>query len=198
MQSYEHMRYQADHKAQTHQRIVKDASRQLRRAGLGGSGVARIMKASGLTHGGFYKHFRSKNDLLVEAVDEAFSQQRAQMMRRAQEAPAGQRWKAIINWYLSEDHCAHPDTGCPLAALGPELSRIDGASKKRVAEALRTHRANLVAFMPGERTTDREHAFSVIMPAMLGTLQIARLMPDPDMRKHFLKNTRELILRSFD
>ena len=98
MQSYEHMRYQADHKAQTHQRIVKDASRQLRRAGLGGSGVARIMKASGLTHGGFYKHFRSKNDLLVEAVDEAFSQQRAQMMRRAQEAPAGQGWKAIINW----------------------------------------------------------------------------------------------------
>lgn len=120
---------------------------------------ARIMKASGMTHGGFYKHFRSKNDLLVEALGEAFGQQSAEMTRRAQEAPAGQGWKAIVNSYLSEDHCAHPGTGCPLAALGPELSRIDAASKKRVAEALRAHRANLVPLMPGERTSDREHPF---------------------------------------
>ena len=198
MQSYKHMRYQPDHKAETHQRIVKDASRHLRRAGLGGSGVARIMRASGLTHGGFYKHFRSKNDLLVEAIGEAFRRLGTEMTRRAQEAPAGQGWKAMINWYLSEDHCAHPETGCPLAALAPELSRIDPASKKRVGEALRAHRANLLPFMPGKRPSEREHAFSVIVPAMLGALQVARLMPGPEIRKQLLKNTREFLLRSFE
>src|SRR6516165_12693845 len=135
MQSYNHMRYEPEHKAETHERIVKDASRQLRRAGLSGSGVARVMRASGLTHGGFYKHFRSKNDLLVEAISEAFRQRGAEVERIAAGAEPGEGWKAIINWYLSEEHCAHPEIGCPIAALAPELSRMDSKTKRALRKA---------------------------------------------------------------
>ena len=197
MQSYNHMRYEPEHKAETHKRIVKDASRQVRRAGLTGSGVARVMRASGLTHGGFYKHFRSKNDLLVEAISEAFRQRGAERGRIAAGAAPGEEWKAIINWYLSEEHCAHPETGCPIAALASELSRMDAKTKKRVGECLSAHRGGFLRLLPGERPAEREKAFSIIIPAMLGAVQIARLVPDPDMRKEVLKNMREFLLRSF-
>ena len=198
MQSYNHMRYGPEHKAETHERIVKDASRYLRRSGLSGSGVARVMQASGLTHGGFYKHFRSKNDLLVEALAEAFRQRGNEMKRIAEAAPTGEGWKAIVNWYLSEEHCRRPDTGCPMSALAPELARINPKAKRRIAEVLGAHRAKLLDLMPGERAADRERAFGIIFPAMLGTVQVARLISDPDMRKQLLTNTREFLLRSFE
>ena len=148
--------------------------------------------------GGFYKHFRSKNDLLVEALTEAFRQRGDEMRRVAETAPSGEGWKAIVNWYLSEEHCRRPDTGCPMAALAPEMARIEPHAKKRIAEALRAHRASLLPLMPGQTPADRERAFGIIFPAMLGTLQVARLIPDPDMRKQLLKNTREFLLRSFE
>src|SRR5215472_15073614 len=166
MQSYNHMRYEPEHKAETRKRIVKDASRQVRRAGLSGSGVARVMRASGLTHGGFYKHFRNKNDLLVEAISEAFRQRGADRERIAAGAAPGEEWKAIVNWYLSEEHCAHPETGCPIAALASELSRMDPKTKKRVGECLGAHRAGFLRLLPGERPAEREKAFSIIIPAM--------------------------------
>jgi TetR/AcrR family transcriptional repressor of nem operon len=150
------MRYGPDRKAETHKGIVKDASRHLRRAGLRGSGVARVMRASGLTHGGFYKHFRSKSDLIVEALAEAFRQRGDEMSRAVANAPASEGWRAIVNWYLSEEHCAHPETGCPMAALAPELARIDTNVKKRIAEILRTYRAGLLPLMPGKRPVERE------------------------------------------
>lgn len=191
------MRYAPNHKAETHQRIVKDASRHLRRAGLSGSGVARVMRASGLTHGGFYKHFRNKNDLLVEALTEAFRQLGDHMKRIAEAAPPGEGWKAIVNWYLSEEHCSHPETGCPMAALGPELKRIDSKARKRITEVLWAHRNGLIPLMPGREPGDRERAFSIMFPAMLGALQVARLIPDPDKRKQLLMNMCEFLLANF-
>src|SRR6516162_50746 len=126
------MRYESDHKARTRQRIVKNAARQVRAKGLNGPGVATLMKASGLTVGGFYKHFRSKDDLLVQAIEEGMTDFGGKLFAAIKDAPPGERWKEIVKWYLSAEHCEHFDTGCPMAALGPEIARAAPAVKKRI------------------------------------------------------------------
>src|SRR5215471_5778408 len=98
------MRYEREHKARTHWRIVKNASRRLRVEGLSGPGVATLMKASGLTVGGFYKHFRSKDDLLAEAIEEGFLEHGQKFLAALEGVPPADRWKAIVRHYLSPEH----------------------------------------------------------------------------------------------
>ena len=117
------MRYEPEHKTQTRDRIVRNAARKLRAEGLSGPGVASVMKASGLTVGGFYKHFRSKDELLAEAIAQGFSEFSEKVYSSLQKVPREDRWKEIVRWYLSPEHCNHPDTGCPVVALAPEIAR---------------------------------------------------------------------------
>src|SRR5438270_7068946 len=116
------MRYEPEHKTRTRDRIVRNAARKLRAEGLSGSGVASVMKASGLTVGGFYKHFQSKDELLAEAIAQAFSDSE-KIFSSLQNIPREDRWKEIVRRYLSPEHCDHPDAGCPVAALGAEMAR---------------------------------------------------------------------------
>src|SRR5215470_15758260 len=116
------MRYEPDHKAKTHRRIVKNAAQRLRAEGLNGAGVATVMKASGLTVGGFYKHFRSKEDLLVQGVEEGFSQFGERIFAALKNVPPAERWKEIVRWYLSLENCNHTDSGCPIAALASDIA----------------------------------------------------------------------------
>src|SRR3982074_2377220 len=108
------MRYEREHKAKTHKKIVEDAARRFRSEGLSGASVATVMQDTGLTHGGFYKHFSSKNDLLVESMGEAFHETARWLSQVAEQAPPADAWKAIVTAYLSLDHCDHPEKGCPL------------------------------------------------------------------------------------
>src|SRR5437899_10940302 len=98
------MRYARQHKVQTHQRIVKNAARRFRALGVNGAGVARVMQASGLTVGGFDKHFRTKDDLLVEAVGESLCEIRAMMLYCARQARPGEAWKELVRSNLSVAH----------------------------------------------------------------------------------------------
>src|SRR5215467_10622257 len=145
------MRYRPEHKAETHKKIVEDASRRVRAGGLDGAGVAEVMRDTGLTHGGFYKHFSSKGDLLAESVTEAFRDMGARLIRVAEQSPPGTAWKAMVTEYLSQDHCDHPDRGCPLAAFAPELARADSDLKKRFGASMVECKDQLVRFMPGRR-----------------------------------------------
>ena len=90
------MRYRQEHKIEIHQKIVKDASRRVRTEGLHGAAVGTVMRDTGLTHGGFYKHFGSKDDLLVESLREAFREIGETLVRAAEQAPPGEAWKAIV------------------------------------------------------------------------------------------------------
>ena len=143
------MRYGPNHKSETHRRIVKAASRQFRAQGLSGPGVARVMRASGLTVGGFYKHFRTRDDLVTEAVAESLRDLRERMLGAARHAAPGEAWKQIIRTYLSISHCEHPEVGCPIAALAPEIARTKPNIKKRIAEMLKQHRDAIMPFIPG-------------------------------------------------
>jgi len=111
------MRYDPQHKSQTRDRIVRNAARKFRADGLSGPGVASVMKASGLTVGGFYKHFRSKDELLADAIAEGFLESSEKIYSSLQNVPREDRWREFVRLYLSPEHCDHPDTGCPVAAL---------------------------------------------------------------------------------
>ena len=186
------MRYHPEHKSEVHQKIVKDASRRLRAEGLGGAAVAAVMRDTGLTHGGFYKHFESKDELLLESLHDAFREIGDTLTTAAERSPSREGWREIVKTYLSPEYCKHAQRGCPLTALAPELARAG----KTIVSELVNYKDRMVPFMPGKRITDKERAFFVIFSTMVGAVQIARMLPEGAQEK-VLETTRDFILQSF-
>jgi TetR/AcrR family transcriptional regulator, transcriptional repressor for nem operon len=191
------MRYPPEHKAQIHQKIVKDASRRVRAEGLTGAAVAAVMRDTGLTHGGFYKHFESKDELLSESVQEAFQDITDKLVRAAGQSRHGKPWKAIVNCYLSLEYCDRVERGCPMTALAPELARLDRTVRNQVFTELVRYRDRMIPFMPGRKSADKERAFFVIFSTMIGAVQIARMLPDRRAQQKVLASARTFLLRSF-
>ncbi|HEX4283754.1 MAG TPA: TetR/AcrR family transcriptional regulator [Terracidiphilus sp.] len=191
------MRYPPEHKAEVHQKIVKDASRRVRAEGLAGAAVAAVMRDTGLTHGGFYKHFGSKDDLVTESLGEAFRDISEKLVRAAEERDAEPAWKAIVKSYLSLESCDHVERGCPLPALAPEMTRVDKRMRGQIFGELLKYKNRMVPFMPGERMADKESAFFSIFSTMIGATEIARMLPETVMREKVLKSARDFLLRSF-
>jgi TetR/AcrR family transcriptional regulator, transcriptional repressor for nem operon len=191
------MRYRPEHKAEVHQKIVKDASRRVRAQGLNGAAVAAVMGDTGLTHGGFYKHFESKDDLLLESLKESFRDVSEKLVRAVQESRNEAPWKAIVNFYLSLEFCDHPERGCPLPALAPELARVDKKMRGQILAELVGYKDRMAPFMPGRRIAEKERAFFAIFSTMTGAIQIARMLPEPAMREKVLSSARDFLLHSF-
>ncbi|HEY6491377.1 MAG: TetR/AcrR family transcriptional regulator [Terracidiphilus sp.] len=191
------MRYQPEHKAEVHQKIVKDASRRVRAEGLTGTAVAAVMRDTGLTHGGFYKHFGSKDELLVESLREAFRDIADKLARAAEQSHAETPWKAIVKTYLSLEYCDHAERGCPLTALAPEMARVDKKMRSQILPELVNYKNRMLPFMPGLRTADRERAFFSIFSTMIGAMEIARMLPESSMREKVLASARDFLLHSF-
>jgi TetR/AcrR family transcriptional repressor of nem operon len=191
------MRYRPEHKVETHQKIVKDASRRVRTEGITGAAVSAVMRDAGLTHGGFYKHFESKDELLMESLSEAFQETADRLAQVADQSRSETAWKAIVKAYLSPEICDHPEQGCPLTALAPELARADKTMKAQIFEELKKYKSRMLPFMPGERNADKERAFFSIFSTMVGATEIARMLPEPAMREKVLASAREFLLRSF-
>jgi TetR/AcrR family transcriptional repressor of nem operon len=191
------MRYQPEHKAEIHQKIVKDASRRIRTEGLTGAAVSAVMRDAGLTHGGFYKHFESKDELLIESLGEAFREIADRLAQAGEQSRSEEPWKAIVKTYLTLEYCDHAERGCPLATLAPEMARVDKEMRGQILAELVKYRDRMIPFMPGRRTADKERAFFQIFSTMVGATEIARMLPGPEMREKVLANARDLLLRSF-
>ena len=191
------VRYSPEHKLEIHRKIVKDASRRVRAKGLNGAAVSAVMKDAGLTHGGFYKHFGSKDDLLLESLREGFREIEDTLAHAAEESPPGEAWKEIVKTYVSLELCEHPERGCPLAALSPDLARADKRIKPQIVAELVNYKDRMLPFMPGQRTADKERAFFAIFSTMIGAVEIARILPDRAIREKVLAGTRDFLLRSF-
>jgi TetR/AcrR family transcriptional repressor of nem operon len=190
------MRYEPEHKTQTRDRIVRNTARKLRAEGLNGPGVASVMKTSGLTVGGFYKHFRSKDELFAEAIAQAFSDSE-KVYSSLQNLPREDRWKEVVRLYLSPEHCDHPDKGCPVAALAPEIARAKLTVRKRISGLMKERAERWVEFMPGATAPERERNFFVIFSAMAGAVSIGRLLTEPADRQKVLASVRDHLLHSF-
>lgn len=191
------MRYRPEHKVETHQKIVKEASRRVRAEGITGAAVTAVMRDSGLTHGGFYKHFRSKDELLIASLSEAFRETADRLARAGDRSQPRAAWKAIVKAYLSQEHCDHADCGCPLAALAPELARADKTMKAKILGELTKYKSRMVPFMPGRRAADKERNFVIIFSTMIGAVAIARVLPDRATRATVLASARDFLLRGF-
>jgi TetR/AcrR family transcriptional repressor of nem operon len=190
------MRYRPGHKGEIHQKIVRDASRRVRAEGLTGAAVSTVMRDTGLTHGGFYKHFGSKDDLLVESLSEAFREISGRLAEAGEQSKPGTAWKAIVKTYLSPEHCDHPESGCPVAALGPELARARKPMKAPIDEELTRYKSQMLRLMPGRQAADKERAFFTIFSTMIGAVTIARLIPDLKARAKVLAIARDFLLRN--
>jgi TetR/AcrR family transcriptional repressor of nem operon len=191
------MRYRPEHKAEIHQQIVKDASRRVRAEGMIGAAVSAVMRDAGLTHGGFYKHFGSKDELLLESLHEAFREIADTLTAAAKLSKPDAAWKAIVKTYLSLEYCDHSERGCPLPALAPEMARCDKKMRGQIFAELVNYKDRMVPFMPGQRTADKVRAFFAIFSAMIGAIEIARMLPEPAMREKVLASARDFLLRSF-
>lgn len=191
------MRYGPEHKAEMHQKIVNDASRRVRAEGMTGAAVSAVMRDAGLTHGGFYKHFESKDQLLIESLSEAFREIADRLAHVAERSQPGVAWKAMVKAYLNSEHCDHAEWGCPLAALAPELARTDAAMKAQILGELTKYKSRLLPFMPGRRAEDKERAFFAIFSTMIGAIEMARMLPEPAMQEKVLTSARDFLLRSF-
>jgi TetR/AcrR family transcriptional regulator, transcriptional repressor for nem operon len=166
-------------KEATHERIVETAARAIRRSGYGGTGVAEIMKEAGLTHGGFYAHFDSRDGMLAEAADRAGADTVAFMTRVAAAAPPKQELEAMLRAYLSKEHVAAAETGCAVAALGSEMPRqvpkVRHAATRRIKEMI-----DLVArLLPNWGRPEAHERALVTVATALGALVLARAVDDP-------------------
>ncbi|WP_460117013.1 TetR/AcrR family transcriptional regulator [Pseudomonas sp. S2_C03] len=177
------MRYSQDHKAQTHERIIKEASARFRRDGIGATGLQPLMKALGLTHGGFYSHFNSKDELVEKALQAAGEELDAHCaVLFAQDRPL----EAFIDSYLSEWHQTSPDQGCPLPTMSSELGlrgRPSSTSDTVLKARLEQIRGSLAS-------ADAADQSIVIMSTLVGALLLSRSVENPELAQRILDVTR--------
>ena len=159
------------------------AARSFRERGGDSSGIGTVMKKVGLKKGGFYRHFRSKDDLFVEAVARALDETGRGMEEVAKSAIEGQALRAIIERYLSLGHVNSPGSGCVRAALGPELARKPVSVRKRIETLLEAYRERLAPFFPGRTREERLAKCRLLFPSMAGVLMMVRVSPDPQTRE---------------
>jgi TetR/AcrR family transcriptional repressor of nem operon len=166
-------------KEATHERIVQAAARAIRRSGYSGTGVADIMKDAGLTHGGFYAHFDSREAMLAEAADRAGAASVATLERIAAAAPPEKSLQTLLRAYLSKEHFESAESGCPMAALGSEMPRqapeVRRAATRRIKEMI-----DLVARQSPDWGQPGAHERALVTVAtMVGALLLARAVDDP-------------------
>lgn len=183
-------------KQQTHDRILDVASRVIRRAGYNGVGLANIMKEAGLTHGGFYAHFPSRNALLVEATQRAGRDTGAVLLERMGQAQAKgmSPFSALVTTYLADDQLDNAECGCVVVALASEVPR----QTDDVASAARARVMALVALVRRSLPAGAEpgHA-QMAVATMVGALQLARTLPAKD-GKAWLANARASLIQQYD
>ena len=180
----------------SHDRIVEAASRAIRRSGYAGTGVADIMREAGLTHGGFYAHFESRDALLAEAVARAGRDSAALVERRAQNRSKDtSALRALIEGYLSEAHLTSAETGCVVSALVSEIPRQAPEVREASAERVQALIDRVRQSLPPSVKPD---AAGVITSTMVGALQLARALSDEKQARALLKSARTALLEQYD
>ena len=170
------MRVSREQAAQNRERIIETASRLFREKGYDGIGVADLMKSAGLTHGGFYGHFASKEDLLAEAFGKAMEKSAQRWREKLAEHPANPR-AALAHMYLTPKHRDNPGSGCALASLGPDVSRVGPQVRQSMTDSFQAQIEALAEALHGTPDERRREAIAAYA-AMVGGLVLARSVAD--------------------
>jgi TetR/AcrR family transcriptional repressor of nem operon len=184
------MRYSATHKASTRRRIVDGASAALRARGVAGVGVADLMRQAGLTHGGFYSHFASKDALVAEAIDAAGEQSVRNLRKVVQRAGSKSPLKAIVDAYLSTAHRDDPERGCVFATLAGELARESPAARRVLTARLESLLGFLGEHLPDRRGVSRRRRAMTVLSCLVGALMLSRAVDAPETSGELLAAAR--------
>ena len=178
-----------DDKARSHERIVEIAAARLRESGTAGPGVAELMKAAGLTHGGFYKHFDSRDDLVAEAVERALRDNEGFMTTlRAGAVDAHAALGLFVDWYTSAEHRDTPGAGCAVVAFGADAPRADQRVRMAYSGQVQRYLVHLEALLG-----DRKRA-AAALSALVGAVLVARGVGPGELSDEILAAARESVL----
>lgn len=187
------MRYDADQKERTHRQILAEAANVIRVKGPERVGVAEVMNKLGLTHGGFYAHFSSKDDLIAQAITSMFDQGFANFLRRTEGLEPQKALEAYVDWYLSKAHRDAPSLGCPLAAISGDLPRLPDAARVRYTEGAERIAIGIGKLLKKLGKKDAEALAFSALAEMAGTLTFARAIMDPERSDRMLRVSSEMV-----
>jgi TetR/AcrR family transcriptional regulator, transcriptional repressor for nem operon len=187
------MRYDAEHKERTRGRVLKEAAKAIRAEGPLRIGVAGVMAKAGLTHGGFYAHFASKDDLVVAAMSQMFDEASAKFDRLTAGKPPAAALRAYIDFYLSRQHRDARETGCPLPSLSADLPRLGVAARQEFAAGVAGLTARIGGLLSALGRPDAELLASSSLAELVGALSLARSVADPKQSEVILKASRNAL-----
>ena len=188
------MRYSETRKGETHAKLVKIAGRALRENGPDGVAVAEVMKEAGLTHGGFYAHFKSKDALLIEALEEVFASSKRKFLRAIEGMPPRHALGAYIDFYVSARHRDDRAGGCPVTALNSDLPRQSGAFRAAFDAGTNAMVTGLERYIRDAGVEGDAHALAAsVLSAMAGAVAISRAVSDRVLSDQMLETARESI-----
>lgn len=173
------MRYDSDHKTATRARVLKEAAREIRAKGPAGVAVGGVMARAGLTHGGFYAHFASKDDLVAAAIGTMFDEARGRFDRSLAERDPAAALAAYIDFYLSTAHRDARERGCPLAALSSDLPRLGSVSRERFGAGAAALTERLSDALARHGAADADQIAPAMLAQLVGALSLARSVADP-------------------
>jgi len=185
------MRYDAEHKERTRARVLTEAAKAIRAEGPHRVGVAGVMAKAGLTHGGFYAHFSSKNDLVVAAMAQMFAESRANFERLTRGKLPAVALRAYIDFYLSAKHRDAHDAGCPLPALSADLPRLEAAAHQQFALGVTWLTSALADLLAALGQADAEALASSVLAELVGALSLARGVANAKQSNAMLKRSSE-------
>ena len=184
-------RYGNDRKEQTRRRIIETAGRRLKRDGIDASGIAALMADAGLTNGAFYAHFASKEDLVASVVEEEVRRQSLSLGRLA---PGVAGVEQLVRAYLSPEHREHPEAGCPSAALLDEIGRSAEVTKDAYTAGTKTLIDQIATRLSPDDPESAHGRALILFTMIIGTLQLARAVTDPDLADEALAHGLEQAL----
>lgn len=168
-----------------------------REHGAESNGIGSVMREIGFTKGGFYRHFKNRDQLYVGAVEQAFLGMGDRMLEAARGAEKGHELEAMIRLYLSVGHLNSPAVGCVLSTLGSDIARQSVAVRRQINRSMQAYRDRLSPYMPGKTPEEKAAIFSISYPSMVGVLIIARVLADPAAQEKMLANARDSFIERY-
>jgi TetR/AcrR family transcriptional regulator, transcriptional repressor for nem operon len=187
------MRYDSGHKERTRQRVLSEAAAAIRTVGPDGIGVAGLMAKAGLTHGAFYAHFQSKDDLVAQAIAQMFDESYQRFLARTEHPDPAVGLERFIDNYLSARHRDHPQHGCPMPSLTGELARLPGAARENFTAGLNRLTGSIAKRIRELGRSDADRLASSIVAEMVGALSLARAVAEPAKSDLLLEASRRSI-----
>jgi TetR/AcrR family transcriptional repressor of nem operon len=192
------LRYSSEHKQLTRVRIVDAASQAFRERGVAGTGLDEVMRRAGLTHGGFYAHFRDKAELVAEACAAGFAEAVPNLSRIAALPSRAARVRLLIDSYLSERHRKNRGSGCLIVAVAADMARLDGSARRAYSQAFTRHLERLGSALRLSRDPDKNlDRVTQLMSSLVGALLFARAIDDPQQSQRILHSMRRMLRAQF-